>query len=900
MISLQEWRRGAAAFFGDGAWWRRSTVVREEHLRPAYRSWESFSDYLPWLDLVEDYVLLEDGRSLAAVLELQAVGVEGWGSAQLAELRANLQQVLGDALPAYERFPWVVQMYAWQDTPEKAQLLAPMEDYAERIQGEVSPYGREFLRVVFASHLEELGRSPGRFTDPRTKRPWGLRRRRVFLVLYRRLGRRRRGSGGSPPLEELARAEASLGERLQSAGVGTRRLPREEVCRWLFDWLNFPAPPAAGELAPLTCTPPQKGGDLPFGDSLADSLCCRDIRSDARTGRWYFNGMPRLFLGVERLRAAPIPGQLSAERVAGEKSVCLLEQLPPGAVLSISWVVIPAAAVERHLERLARATRSATLQAEAAHSFVQQMRLSLVEGEYIYPCSVSVLLRAAEDSQLSEYTAAVDTLLLNNALQIIHPSHDPAGLDGFLRQLPMAFDPALDQVRRRNRYMYTRHIAALLPLYGRGTGSGRPALVFFNRAGELFRFDPLQLAERSRNAHLFLFGPTGAGKSATLVYLLMLLMAVHRPRVVLIEAGNSFGLLSAYFESRGISTHDVVLRPGCGASLPPFTDAALLRDETQAARLERDILGELGIVARLMVTGGRPAEENNFSRADASLLQQAILRAAREGDAVAGPSTSDVVRALEGFVAEQPERAGRIRAMADAMRLFSSGFAGELFDRPGSSWPDADFTRLEMGILAGDGYSDQLAVAYIGLINAVIARAHRLQRDGRPTILLTDEAHVITTNPLISTYLVQIAKLLGRRLGLWFWMATQNMRDFAADAEKMLAMFEWWLCLHMGKSELAELQRFRRLSPAQQTMIEDTRKYPGTYTEGVLLSDRLHGLLRNVPPPLCLALAQSEKEEKTRRGKIMEERGCSELEAALVVAEELRAAAGQQEERTNA
>ncbi len=64
-------------------------------------------------------------------------------------------------------------------------------------------------------------------------------------------------------------------------------------------------------------------------------------------------------------------------------------------------------------------------------------------------------------------------------------------------------------------------------------------------------FDPLNSLDRTQNAHLLLFGPTGAGKSATLCSALSQLMAVHRPRLFIAEAGNSFGLLVEYFRGAG-------------------------------------------------------------------------------------------------------------------------------------------------------------------------------------------------------------------------------------------------------------------------------------------------------------------------------------------------------------
>lgn len=36
-----------------------------------------------------------------------------------------------------------------------------------------------------------------------------------------------------------------------------------------------------------------------------------------------------------------------------------------------------------------------------------------------------------------------------------------------------------------------------------------------------------------------------------------------------------------------------------------------------------------------------------------------------------------------------------------------------------------------------------------------------------------------------------------RKLGAWFWLATQNIDDIPASGAPMLNMIEWWLCLNM-------------------------------------------------------------------------------------------------------
>ncbi|MCR6651421.1 MAG: hypothetical protein NVV73_07970 [Cellvibrionaceae bacterium] len=251
-----------------------------------------------------------------------------------------------------------------------------------------------------------------------------------------------------------------------------------------------------------------------------------------------------------------------------------------------------------------------------------------------------------------------------------------------------------------------------------------------------------------------------------------------------------------------------------------------------------------------------------MTRADSGILKNAILNATSEAK-IAGKVDllpEDIIRHLRTQVNEKPDSARRINEMADAMELFTDGFAGELFNRPGEELPDADYIRIEMADLAsGNDTNDKLSVAYIAIINQIIARAIRTQRDGRPTINLTDEAHVITTNPLLAKYLVVVSKLLGRRMGLWLWQATQNMEDYKDDAKKMLAMFEWWMCLKIDKGELAHIERVRELNDDQRSMMLSTRKQSGCYTEGVIMSDNVQGLFRIVAPTLCFALAMTEK-----------------------------------------
>src|SRR3546814_13893968 len=66
----------------------------------------------------------------------------------------------------------------------------------------------------------------------------------------------------------------------------------------------------------------------------------------------------------------------------------------------------------------------------------------------------------------------------------------------------------------------------------------------------------------------------------------------------------------------------------------------------------------------------------------------------------------------------------------------------------------------------------------------------------------------ITKNPLLAPYVVKITKMW-RKLGAWFWLATQNLDDLPKAAEPMLNMIEWWICLSMPPDEAEKIARFR-------------------------------------------------------------------------------------------
>ena len=881
-----------------------------------YRPARSFVDHLPWAEALDDgTVLLEDGRSVGAVWEIEPRGTEGRGGAWLAEVRNGLHDVLQDSFEEFDASPWVVQTYTWRE-PD---LTAAAEAFRGYVAAEArdSVFSDRYAEIL-AAHYRGVAKPGGLFADRLSQTRWAGARQRTLVVLHRWMREARGDGADAAPGAAVLEAGGKLMGALEGLGVRQRRLGGDEFHAWLTRWFNAwtdltPDNPAAFARDFLDA-------EMPYGDGFAESLFYSHPRSDAAAGAWVFDRTAMRVVTVEGLRRPPAIGHVTGETRHGDAVNAVLDQLPEGAVYVTTLVPVPQDTVDAHVDRIASSATGESADAIRARADCRAAKEIMGERHKLYRLGVAFYLRAPSLDDLARRTAEARTVLLRHGFRAIAPKDDVRALDNYLLHLPMAYDPDIDRQAgwRQTRLAWVQHAANVWPVFGRSTGTGRPGLSFFNRGGEPLCFDPLNKLDRLKNAHGLLVGPTGAGKSATLGGMLAQLMAVHRPRLFVVEAGNSFGLLADWFESLGLTVNRVALKPGSGVSLPTFADAALLPEAAEVALdtetpedaelpelgdvedddedEPRDILGELETVATLMVTGGEAKEVERLRRADRRVIRDAVIEAAKNARAEeTAPRTGHVRRAF-GLLAETregltEEARQRLRDMGEALGLFCDGFAGEVFNRDGDIWPETDVTLVDLAHFAREGYEAHLAIALISLLNVVNNIAERDQRTGREIVVAIDEAHIVTTHPLVSPYLVKIVKMW-RKLGAWLWLATQNLEDFPGAARKLLNMIEWWICLVMPKEEVGEMGRFRDLSEAQRELLLSATKAHLQYTEGVVLAGTVETLFRCVPPSLVLALVQTERHEKARRAEIMAEHGVTEVEAAVRIAAEIDAARG--------
>ena len=874
-----------------------------------YRRERSFIDFLPWVEYLDEHqaVLLEDGRSVGAVFEISPIGTAGRTQEHLASVRDTLEEALQDSFEEYDHSPWVIQTYTFDDDNLEG-MAKTIRAYATAEAGQTD-YSRRYFEVLEA-HFAGITREGGLFVDETvTQTPWGGSRRRNVLVIYRKMatGKNKRARQEEGDLDaalvNLNEVLEKFSHALKPSGAKLHRLSGAAFHDWLLDFFNHEV--LGGDRKAFLRAARTQADSLPYGDQFAESLFYDHPRSDVDHGCWWFGNSALRCLSIDGIRRKPAVGHVTGETKRGDATNAMMDMLPPGSVFVSTIVVIPQDTLDIHIDAIDAAAIGDNSESVQVRKDCDKAREILGLRHKMYRAQYAVYLRADTLRQLDEYTNAVRSRLLNYGFRAIAPRDDYTALDAAIRNLPMVYDADRDAREgwRGAQITVVQHIANLSCFFGRSTGTGHPGVVMFNRGGEPILFDPLNAQDRQKNAHMLILGPSGAGKSATLVSMLAHVMAVHRPRLFIIEAGNSFGLLGDWFADTGLSVNRVALKPGSGVSLSPFQDAHEVLDERPVFDPDdetdeddaRDIMGEMEIVAQLMITGGEAREAARMTRSDRRVIRDAILSAAATTARQDRPTlTEDVRDAFYGMSRSndyEGDTRKRIREMGDAIGLFCDGFAGELFNSTGTAWGEADVTIIDLATFAREGYEAHLAICVVSCLNMINNIAERDQFGSREIVVTIDEAHIITTNPLLAPFLVKIVKMW-RKLGAWLWSATQNMEDYPDAAKKMLNMVEWWLCLVMPKEEVEAIARFRHVDEAQRDMLLSASKSPGKYTEGVVLSEAMETLCRNVPPSLMLALAQTEKHEKAHRMTLMRERGISEVEAAMHVAHEIDVARG--------
>ncbi len=851
----------------------------------------SFSDYLqPSADIQGKYVLFKDLNTLGIVYELIPLSVEGRSEKTIENLFKRATKILNGALPTGSKTGnWIFQIFL-EDERSLEPLITKLIDYIPdtHLNSQYTQWWLENLEI----HLKQVGQKEGLFFDKTVSNaPWRGRMRRVRCCLWYQ----RNGLDTDDTDADLEQVSNSLINAVAECGASLIPCAPVELYAWLSRWF-VPVISEGGSVEQYLRSRPWHPTNLRLlgretGDLGMACLHGTPPRTDT-SGNWYFRDQPTRFLTLEEPTDALPIGILTGEQEVGEHRRVLWDAMPAGSIFSMAVVSQSQESITEHIQKIKLNSVGDSPEVLAKRAVADEVINNMADGEKVHRLFAGIFVRATDKQGLNMKCSKAISLFNSHGLKLTSPMIDPIAQDTFLRALPFGFDPAHDKKSyiSRSRLWYVGEITKLTPIFGRSTGTGHPGLIFFNRGADPLTFDILSKEDRKKNSHALILGPTGSGKTSLIIYILLQLIAVHKPRIFLISALPTFKLFTDHLKRLGLTVNHVRVGEDKDLSLPPFADATLLGKGKKESEQARDVLSELELQAVLMITGGDPKEEEALRRADRTLIRRAIVRAVEKcGQERRQVLTEDIVANLRAITKDadvDDKSKNLLMEKARAMELYCSGLGGQLFNRKGNLWPDADVTVFELGPLATESAKDYLVVAVTSLLAQINALAQREQNSNRQMITVIDEAHILLKNPLITPYLNNIAAMW-RTFGAWLWIATQTLKQFPQKAQELLAQPEWWLLMTMDQEEVNEVARFKNLSDEERGMLLATRKEIGKYTEGVVLSGGLSTLFRSVVPSIALALSQTEKHEKAQRAKIMREHNCSELDAAYQIANEI-------------
>ena len=879
----------------------------QREVNRAYQLPPSLADYLGLVDFDEDdsVGLLNDGRSLMRFLELKPIACDILSEEAAQKRYQTLCRILSSCIPLEDRNPWTVCVWAQNDASlvdlQKRQAntaLASLQD---------DRFTRHMCDRVWPEHYRRVSR--GLFVDAESQQLFRGVSRRIRLALCRDHRQPLKGFDyRTQTVEELNEVTERLRQALSHVGIETQICNREHIVRWLLRWLNP--------------NPSRTEGDI---DSLLEETRYPNRKPlGFHLGGWAIKNLPETTPeGVKldgRLHRAviltgneiePDIGLLSRDRDQGAP---FLDTLLPGAVMVWHIVFESKASQLAHLQRLEKAAIGFDSPRRKARAFIQHAIDEVQQGNYILRSTQAICLSGKDAAALKQQESDIRGRLDSCRIATIDSRFDRYPADTWLRFLPGNLD--LD-AHHRHRHRLLSDIVAQMPVWGRARGDERhPVFSFFNRAGESFVFDFLAKDFRRNNAHAVLLGTTGAGKSAWLCNVVLSLSALQNPRIVMLEAGGSFDLLSRYLRRWGRKVVSLRFSRRHPIALNPYAEAYRMlerehqrieanvaqqvycfenvQDEEDLLSDERDLLNEMAIITRSIITGGEKREEEAITRADMGLITQVVLASAERCQQAGKPHmlAEDVAEGFRLHAQKHPEHAERLTQFALSMEPFLHGEMAAFFNRPSEPLPDFDILHVDLGFLKEDGKEAGLNVVVNTLLARILSLAEAEQSSNRPCLFIKDEAHLLYQYPSIVAFSVLMAKV-ARKIGLWLLPATQNVMDFSGEhTAKLLSLMETWFCLSLSKKEIEEIEKRRQLTREEKKLLTKADNIKGVYSEIVMLGAQFQGLFRHIPPRIALALAMTEKDEKAERAELMKTLGCSESEAVHIIAERLAQTVG--------
>ena len=948
-----------------------------------YKEYRSFSGFLPYAEWLEEHnmMLLEDHVSVAALWEIDPVRSEGMDLEYMNNIETQLVAATAGVLEkASKEGQYVLSCYTQDEFS--------LNEEFEMIEASIHPewkntaLAKEYLKSL-SNMMKGMESESGLFSETMRKggddsdsamRPYRGGKRKHRIMLYRRVKVQNRKGKDEIRNNEIKALKNLIG--VVEAAIGQfasiKRIDREGFYNFMVRFLNHSPSSTRGDINRLLKENPCPPEELAsINSEYALSMLHSKINTDSEKGVIEFDDCPARFLQIERLNAIPPSGALTAEKIDPRTNEVntSFDSFPAGSIFVQHIIFEDQDEKKESLKQLEKNSRTVEDEAILTNEQCKKSIELMAKGRSLYKVEMGVYLFAKNIKELDKITEQTKVALTNKLkLKAISPENNLFPIESFIRNIPLVYDPFLDNRRKRGRTSWYHHAVRFIPIMGRTRGFiGRTKSVCsqnFNRRGELILFDPL---DYDGNAHCTILGPSGLGKSATLNKSIIELLIFKNARIFIAEAGKSFDPLMDFLEAESMDVQRVNIGAGADSKpVAPFGSAKKARDDflsdagedtksrelyldnllanleefgvfsegeeevlenlsedetsvfienkraetkqrilasfyasqaNEAEEDKKDYMGECIMIAKIMVTGGDPKEEDKFCLQDVTFLTHAIVEAANIADAqnevtVRPTHLETALRNISvGYKEDNHEAYKRLQEMADNLSLYTKSIRGKILNKKAEPFRNCDCLHVELGVAQRSGNEDLLALSYLSLMNMIndVAESKAEKGDDRPIYVITDEAHLILKDRRIAPIAVKIVRMW-RKYGAWFLPATQDIANsFVGEASAILQICEYFIALKPPPEDLEALVELARLSEEDKKLVENARAEKYKYTEAVIINKTRSesALVRIVQPSFTLAIAGTEDKEKNEREALMKKYKIRVAGATLIQAQNL-------------
>lgn len=344
--------------------------------------------------------------------------------------------------------------------------------------------------------------------------------------------------------------------------------------------------------------------------------------------------------------------------------------------------------------------------------------------------------------------------------------------------MPFNFRQTSMKLLKRSIPHLTESVSHMAPMFVEYQGVPDPAILMNNRAGQPIFLD---LWGNSVNtAHSLICGTTGSGKSFTFNNLLMALRVKYRPKVWIIDKGDSYESLCLVLNGNYVRlTTERFVEPVSGRTIDPIciNPFALKRDENN--RNVKPELDEIFFVARMLIMmmeagDGSGSTKSNLTKVTSSLLYQALEEFYRdwvETRPLDEPRFRDFIPHL--IKTNFHEQKGEVLAQNLTLYYGTGPFAAIFDGYLDVDWEN-DFTVLETQRMSK---SPALGIVTLALFRQIdLYCKFKLDRS-RKKVVAVDEAWATLSDPNAAKALSSFYREL-RRYGAGCLLISQTVKDF--------------------------------------------------------------------------------------------------------------------------